>query len=287
MKKFITPLLFIGFNLFLLNSCVENSSAYKKLKAQYDSIAIIDEGLELDLAYTDSLVASVLINFQDIESVENMITRTPRRGDIRQSDRERIKDNMLLIKDKLKANRVALDELTQKLQNYGLQNKAMHQTIKALEQNLENQQTRMNALEDDLRKKNIIIGKLDKIVDNLHSNIRYLNRKAARQRRAIAEQERILNTIRYCIGTRQDLKDMHILKEGEVSTENLNEEYFTKADLRKLTEILTYSKEIKILTFHPKSAYTIDNDNKGFKVIHIKDTRKFWKSSRDLIIQVD
>ncbi len=100
MKKTLILSMLCGLGLL---SCGENSSAYKSLKAQYDSIALVEEIASRELSQTDSLVASVLINFQDIESVENMINVNPRRGEFRKTERERIKDNMMIIGEKLRA----------------------------------------------------------------------------------------------------------------------------------------------------------------------------------------
>ena len=105
----MTKRLILGGALLLaLASCGKNSSDYKELKAQYDSLAVVNQNYEAELHETDSLVASVLTNFQEITSVEGMINVNPMNGDIKRTEQERIKDNMLLINDKLRARSLRL-----------------------------------------------------------------------------------------------------------------------------------------------------------------------------------
>ena len=63
-------LILCGALLLVLASCGKNSSDYKELKAQYDSLAVINQNYEAELHETDSLVASVLTNFQEISSIQ-------------------------------------------------------------------------------------------------------------------------------------------------------------------------------------------------------------------------
>ena len=75
--------------LLTLASCGKNSGEYQTLKQQYDSLALINQNYEAELHETDSLVASVLTNFQEISSVEGMINVNPRSGDLQRSERDR------------------------------------------------------------------------------------------------------------------------------------------------------------------------------------------------------
>ncbi len=284
MKKDLVLPLLCSLGLF---SCGENSSAYKALKAQYDSIATVEQALSRDLSQTDSLVASVLVNFQDIESVENMININPRRGELRKSERERIKDNMMLIGEKLRTNGETLEALSKKLTDSERGNRAMRKTLNALRQTVKSQKERVIKLEEALRKRNIIIGELDAMVNGLNRDLEALNNRTEAQRRELEEQEARLNAVRYCIGTKRDLKDMKILSRGHIQAENANESYFTKGDLRELNQILTHSKEAKVLTLHPESSYSFMLDEDNNRILNIKDAKAFWSSSKVLVIQVD
>lgn len=271
----------------MLASCGENSSAYKALKAQYDSVNLVNQAYESDLSETDSLVASVLNNFQDITSVGNMINANPLRGDVKMSEKERIKDNVTLITDKLRASSEALDALTKKLDASGSENKRLRHTLNALKRELETQKSRVLALTEELQRKDIAIGALDSMVTSLSGDVERLNETASRQAESLAAQERELNTVRYCIGTSKDLKDYNLLRRGQVVTENADPNYFTTADKRNLSQIPLFSKKAKLLTLHPANSYELVPGSDKQLTLNIKNPQAFWANSKTLIIQVD
>lgn len=276
-----------GLVAMMLASCGENSTAYKQLQAQLDSLTAINQSYESDLNETDSLVASVLTNFQEIASVEGMINVRPGQGDMRLSEKERIKDNVQLISDKLRASNEALEMLTKKLEAGGKENKKLRNTLEALKKELQLQTDRVAQLTEELQRKNIAIGTLDSIATALSVDVDRLNEQSARQAATMAAQDKSLNTVRYCIGTSSDLKDMQLLKSGRVVTEEANLDYFTTVDLRYLNQIPLMSKKAKLLTLHPEGSYALVPDGDKMLTLVIKDAKAFWANSKMLIVQVD
>ena len=280
-------LILCGALLLVLASCGKNSSDYKELKAQYDSLAVINQNYEAELHETDSLVASVLTNFQEISSVEGMINVNPMNGDIKRSEQDRIKDNMLLINDKLRASSAAIDELTKKLAASEKGNKRLANTVAALRKELEAQKERVVALTQELERKNIAIGALDSMLTRRNSDVDRLAAATAQQAEALAAQDKEVNTVRYCIGTSSDLKDMNLIKSGRVVTENANMSYFTKTDLRELSQIPLFSRKARLLTVHPASSYELVPGSDKQLVLYIKNAQAFWSNSKILVVQVD
>ena len=269
----------------VLFSCGENTNAYKELQAKLDSVTRINDSYEADLAETDSLVANVLTNFQDISTAEKMIDVNPR-GEMSQTQKERIKNNVTLINDKLRASTEALDALTQKLAAGGTENKRLRHTIAALKKDLEVQRQRIIALTEELQRKDLAIGALDSIVTNLGQDVERLNETTAKQASTLATQDKEMHTVRYCVGTKSDLKDFKLLQGGRVVTDGADLSYFTTADQRKLSQIPLYSREAKILTTHPASSYVLIADGDKNLTLNIKDHKAFWSASRMLVIQV-
>ena len=269
----------------VLFSCGENTNAYKELQAKLDSVTRIIDSYEADLAETDSLVANVLTNFQDISTAEKMIDVNPR-GEMSQTQKERIKNNVTLINDKLRASTEALDALTQKLAAGGTENKRLRHTIAALKKDLEVQRQRIIALTEELQRKDLAIGALDSIVTNLGQDVERLNETTAKQASTLASQDKELHTVRYCVGTKSDLKDFKLLQGGRVITDGADLSYFTTADQRKLSQIPLYSRDAKILTTHPASSYVLIADGDKNLTLNIKDHKAFWSASRMLVIQV-
>ena len=269
----------------VLFSCGENTNAYKELQAKLDSVTRINDSYEADLAETDSLVANVLTNFQDISTAEKMIDVNPR-GEMSQTQKERIKNNVTLINDKLRASTEALDALTQKLAAGGTENKRLRHTIAALKKDLEVQRQRIIALTEELQRKDLAIGALDSIVTTLGQNVERLNETTAKQASTLATQDKEMHTVRYCVGTKSDLKDFKLLQSGRLVTDGADLSYFTTADQRKLSQIPLYSRDAKILTTHPASSYVLIADGEKNLTLNIKDHKAFWSASRMLVIQV-
>lgn len=269
----------------VLFSCGENTNAYKELQAKLDSVTRINDSYEADLAETDSLVANVLTNFQDISTAEKMIDVNPR-GEMSQTQKERIKNNVTLINDKLRASTEALDALTQKLAAGGTENKRLRHTIAALKKDLEVQRQRIIALTEELQRKDLAIGALDSIVTTLGQNVERLNETTAKQASTLATQDKEMHTVRYCVGTKSDLKDFKLLQGGRLVTDGADLSYFTTADQRKLSQIPLYSRDAKILTTHPASSYVLIADGEKNLTLNIKDHKAFWSASRMLVIQV-
>lgn len=284
----MTKRLILGASLVLgLVACNSGSSEYKTLKEQYDSLALINQNYEAELHETDSLVASVLTNFQEISSVEGTINVNPRNGDMPASERDRIQENMLLINDKLRASSEALDQLTRKLEASGKENKRLHGTISALRKELEVQKQRILSLSEELQRKNVAIGVLDSMLTERNSDVDRLNTATAQQAEALAAQEKELNTVRYCIGTSSDLKDMNLLRSGRLVTENANMSYFTKVDLRELSQIPLFAGKAKLLTVHPASSYELVAGADKQLILYIKNPTAFWSNSKILVVQVN
>ena len=269
----------------VLFSCGENTNAYKELQAKLDSVTRINDSYEADLAETDSLVANVLTNFQDISTAEKMIDVNPR-GEMSQTQKERIKNNVTLINDKLRASTEALDALTQKLAAGGTENKRLRHTIAALKKDLEVQRQRIIALTEELQRKDLAIGALDSIVTTLGQDVERLNETTAKQASTLATQDKEMHTVRYCVGTKSDLKDFKLLQSGRLVTDGADLSYFTTADQRKLSQIPLYSRDAKILTTHPASSYVLIADGEKNLTLNIKDHKAFWSTSRMLVIQV-
>lgn len=270
----------------LLAACNDASKATQELQAKLDSLTLINEGYEHDLAETDSLVAAVLTNFQDINTVEGMINVRPGQ-ELTGTQKDRIRDNVTLINEKLRASSEALDALTQKLEASGGDNKRLRFTITALKKDLELQKQRILALTEELQRKDIAINALDSIVTGLNSDVERLSEATSRQAATLAAQEHELNTVRYCIGTKGDLKDYRLLQGGNIVTDNAELSYFTTADQRKLSQIPLHSRKAKLMTTHPSSSYELIADGDKNLTLNIKDHKAFWSASKMLVIQVD
>ena len=103
----------------------------------------------------------------------------------------------------------------------------------------------------------------------------------------INAQDKQLNTAWYVFGTKKELKEQRILDSGDrVLQSNFNNSYFTKIDIRVEKEIKLYSKSARLLTMHPSSSYTLQQDANKQYVLRITNPQLFWSTSKYLVILV-
>ncbi|KXB33463.1 hypothetical protein HMPREF1869_01555 [Bacteroidales bacterium KA00251] len=273
------------FTLLTLASCGKNSKAYKELQSDYDSLNLISQS---QIGELDSIVSFIITNFQDINQMEGMIdANSIKGGDIEVSQRTKIEDNIRMIRERLQSNKEEIAKLNQRLRKSKNSAGALQKTISALEKQLSVKTKEILELTEELQRKNIQISQLDSMVTDLNKDVEENKQTISKQEQTIQSQDKEINTVSYCVGTSSDLKEMDILKNGKVSTENYESSYFRKVDKRTLTSIPLYAKRATLLTNHPESSYQLVKGSDNMLTLQITDTNLFWSHSRVLVVKVN
>ena len=144
----------------------------------------------------------------------------------------------------------------------------------------------MQKLREELDAKDIHIAALDETINTLNTNVSDLKSESSRKSQTINAQDKQLNTAWFVFGTKKELKEQNIIKEGRVLESNFNKSYFTKIDIRVDKEVKLYSKSAKILTMHPSDSYTLQRDANKQYVLRITNPQIFWSTSKYLVILV-
>lgn len=117
----------------MLASCGQNSADYKKLKAENDSLRIENTKNTDELNDMLSTLNDIESDFQSIRDAENYLTiQQQTGGELNQSRRDQIKQNMQLISETLKKNKEQISQLEEKLKKSGIQSSALRKTIDRL-----------------------------------------------------------------------------------------------------------------------------------------------------------
>ena len=144
----------------------------------------------------------------------------------------------------------------------------------------------MQTLREELDKKDIHISELDENINNLNTKNSNLTKESNQKSQTISAQDKQLNTAWYVFGTKKELKGQHIVEDGKVMTGNFNKSYFTKVDIRELSEIKLYSKSAKLLTTHPSSSYSLVRDANKMYTLKTTNSQLFWSTSKYLVVLV-
>lgn len=286
--------LFLGcLALALLSSCnVKESSDYKKLQAERDSLLQVSNKDQGDISDLMSMIEEVNTNFDQIKEAEKYLTvQANSNGELSSDAKTKIKDNFQMINEILKKNREDINSLNQKLKNAGGQAGKLKQTVERLTAELEERSKAIVELRDALASRDAQIVSLTGTVQNLSSNVEELSTKNEEQNNKIKEQDKELNSAYYIFGTTKELKEAKVVSGGFISSpkilnESIDKSIFIKIDIRKVTDIPVYAKKVKILSDHPKDSYEIIKDKNDQAVVKILDYKRFWSLGKFLIMQV-
>ena len=282
MKK----LIFVAAVAMAVASC--NNDAVKKAELaatqQRDS-------LEQIISQKDNEINDMMTTLSDIEEGFREITEAQNRVTLAKSGegtntKVRIQENMLFIQQAMKQNKELINKLKQQVRESTVKGGQLKKIIDNLTQQMEIKDKQLQALREELDKKDIHIAQLDEQVADLNTNVSSLTKENTQKSETISTQDKALHTAWFVFGTKKELKEQKILDDGEVLRANFNKEYFTKIDIRIDKEIKLYSKSAEILTHHPANSYQLTRDANKQYVLRILEPQTFWSTSKYLVIQV-
>ena len=277
----------------MLASCGQRSGENDRLRAENDSLRIENIKQSDELNEMLSTLNDIESDFQSIRDAENYLTiQQQAGGEMSQSRKEQIKQNMHLISETLKRNKEQISQLEEKLKKSGIQSAALRKTIDRLSSELNQKATMIMALQEDLAKKNVRIQELDEMVTALNEDVEELATTTAAQSAKLNEQDKALHTAFYCFGTSKELKEQKILSGGglfaksKVLQSGFNKDYFISIDIREVKEIPLFSSRAKLKSNHPEGSYEFVQDEDHNLTLKINDEKAFWSLGKYLVIEV-
>jgi len=276
----------------LLTSCGKQSTEYKALQAQNDSLLNAKIKLQQEVDGYFSAMNQIEQNIEKIKDTENIISIQPVGKDLSDDARNKINEDMTYLYDMLKANKEELARLKSKLKKSAFNSSQLEQTIVKLTKSLEEETAKVALLNEEFAKKDSLIIKLDTQVTIMGKDIEVLKIDNKNKDSKIVEQDETIHTAWYVFGTISELKKQKIVtsdglfSQQRVLQHDFNKNYFVRIDARNTKSIPLYSSHAKILTNHPKSSYTLEKENGNF-VLLIVDTEEFWSVSKYLVIEVE
>lgn len=269
---------------FVLTGCNDSKNNAANNAAQADSLNSI-------IAQKDSELNDMLGTLNEIEDGLNQINEAENRVVLLKNGegatkRQKLKEDVQFIATRMKQNKELLAKLQKQLANSSIQGDQLKKTIENLQKQLVEKEKQLQALREELDSKDIHIAALDETINNLNTKTSNLTKESSKKTEVINAQDKQLNTAWYVFGTKKELKNQHIMENGKVMTGNFNKSYFTKVDIREVSEIKLYSKSAKLLTTHPSSSYTLVRDANKQYTLRITNSQIFWSTSKYLVVLV-
>ncbi|MBQ4485248.1 MAG: hypothetical protein II934_09675 [Prevotella sp.] len=223
--------------------------------------------------------------FREIALAENRVS-IAKDGE-RTDKAQQIRENIQIISNTMKSNRELIEKLRQQLRESSVKADGLKEALESMVKQLEDKDKQLVQLRSELDSKDIHIAELDETINNLNSNVEDLTAESKEKTNTINAQDKQLNTAWFVFGTKKELKEQHILDSGDrVLQSNFNNSYFTKIDIRVDKEIKLYSKSARLLTMHPSSSYTLQQDANKQYILRITNPQLFWSTSKYLVILV-
>ena len=269
---------------FVLTGCKDG-------KTTADNGAIQRDSLNSIIAQKDSELNDMMGTINEIEDGLNQINEAENRVTLLKNGegatkKQKLKEDVQFIATRMKQNRELIAKLQKQVSNSSIQSEQLKKTIANLTKQLEEKEKQLQALREELDKKDIHIAELDETINNLNTKSNRLTSESNRKTEVINAQDKQINTAWYVFGTKKELRNQHIMEDGKVMTGNFNKNYFTKVDIRDLSEIKLYSKSAKLLTTHPSSSYTMVQDANKQYTLRITNPQIFWSTSKYLVVLV-
>lgn len=282
MKKLLLVACVAAFCLTGCNNGKNDSAAQNT--AQADSLNGI-------IAQKDSEINDLMGTLNEIEEGFQQISEAEHRLSLAKdgegvNKKQKLKEDIQFIADRMKQNRELIAKLQKQLANGTLKGAQLQKTIEGLQKQLEEKDAQLQTLREELDKKDIHIAALDETVNNLNTKTNRLTAESNQKTETINAQDKQIHTAWYVFGTKKELKEQSIIQDGKVMTGNFNKNYFTKVDIRNLSEIKLYSKSAKLLTTHPSSSYSLVRDANKQYTLRITNSQLFWSTSKYLVVLV-
>jgi len=270
--------------LLSLTACNQKGSGDDKLVQQADSLNRIIAQKDNEINDMIGTMNDIEEGFRAINAAENRVS-VARQGE-GASAKERIQENMQFIQQTMQQNRELINKLRNQLRTSSVKGDQLRRTLETLTQQMEEKDAQLKALQAELQAKNIQIEELTEQVSDLSTNVSNLKEESSEKSQTISQQDKQLNSAWFVFGTKKELKEQHIIEDGEVLRSNFNQDYFTKIDIRVDKEIKLYSRSAKLLTSHPAGSYKLETDANKQYVLRIENPSKFWSTSKYLVILV-
>lgn len=191
------------------------------------------------------------------------------------------------IYNRLLDNKKKIASLQRRLNSELGKNKQYDELIAQLQATTESKMAEIEALTQDNNRKDVKITTLEKAINNLTESIDSLTGVNKTILQNLDNTVNKLNTRYYIVESKSELKSKGLVESGlfkgkkvSLDEKSLNK-YFSKIDLRNVDAIPLKGKKCEILTPHPASSYSIDEN---FTALTITSKDAFWSQSNCLVV---
>ena len=283
----------VALSLMVVGCTGNKGSSYDKLKTSYDSLLMQSDKNQADLNEAIGIINEVEGNLNQIADAEHRVQADALKGELNQSQKQRIMDEISLLRQTLQENKQNLAQQQEKLKRSGINIAALDKKINLLNSQIAEKDQMIQSLQADLESARGMIARQDSLITEQSERGAVNEATIAIQNKRLQDQDAALHRAYYCFGTLSELKEENIIKGGglfskaKVLPEGFNQEYFKQVDTRDLTTIALFAAKAHLRTQHPASSYHFEKDADGNQTLVIDNQQDFWSRSKYLVVEVE
>ena len=283
----------VALSLMVVGCTGNKGSSYDKLKTSYDSLLMQSDKNQADLNEAIGIINEVESNLNQIADAEHRVQADALKGELNQSQKQQIMDEISLLRQTLQENKQNLAQQQEKLKRSGINIAALNKKIDLLSSQIAEKDQMIQSLQADLESARGMIARQDSLITEQTEKGAVNEATIAIQNKKLQAQDAALHQAYYCFGTLSELKEENIIKGGglfskaKVLPEGFNQEYFKQVDTRDLTTIALFAAKAHLRTQHPASSYHFEKDADGNQTLVIDNQQEFWSRSKYLVVEVE
>ena len=283
----------VALSLMVAGCTGNKGSSYDKLKTSYDSLLMQSDKNQADLNEAIGIINEVESNLSQIADAEHRVQADALKGELNQSQKQQIMDEISLLRQTLQENKQNLAQQQEKLKRSGINIAALNKKIDLLSSQIAEKDQMIQSLQADLESARGMIARQDSLITEQTEKGAVNEATIAIQNKKLEAQDAALHQAYYCFGTLSELKEENIIKGGglfskaKVLPEGFNQDYFKQVDTRDLTTIALFAAKAHLRTQHPASSYHFEKDADGNQTLVIDNQQEFWSRSKYLVVEVE
>lgn len=201
--------------MLLFASCNgEKSSAYTKLQNSYDSLLVQNTRNNQELEEVFNLINQIEDEMQKVAVAENKVRVSYANGELTDDAREQLISDIAYLTKSLQANREELARQAEQLKKKDINIGSLNKKISSLQQQIAEKESQILELNNQIAAKDLTIKEQGEAISGLEEDKRVKDATITIQDKQLAEQDKKLHTGYYCFGTSSELKEQNIISGG-------------------------------------------------------------------------
>ena len=297
MKQFYFLSILLMFGAMVTTGCTEQSSKYKRLQAQLDSVQVAAAVQNAEFEEIFATLNDIEQGLKSIRETETLLQiQSIRGGELSVSAREQMKSNIQYIAATLEEYKAQISRLEadQKLQSTQFQRrlKSITEELESKQKLIEDLSIQLDEKERQLTIQTQQIVSMDQNITTLKADLTALEKEREQQMEKLGEQELQIYTAFYVVGDKRSLIAVNVLTKGglfksaKVSYQ-AEQSAFHPIDTRNVFTIPLQAKKGKVLSVHPSGTYSLDPDGNGILSLNITHPDSFWSHTKYLIVKIN